>query len=418
MYASFRARRRRRPAIAALGVALVLVLGACDTQPATDITHNAATLNARGACSGTMNGIWQYELRRVGGPWNSVGPLHPFACGASGAETAIQSHRATGLAPNTTYQYRIRAYENNSAREYFFDSTGADRGTNYDQFRTLPSNGGGTIQSSQVDGPDPPEQRVPCTPDSPTDACASNHHIGKKENLENRMLWVLKDPFGGHVFDVADHRVWLSWSYNRTTNNIRSIFRREGKGRCLTPVGTCTIEYDMWMLETCDRNGPDTCLFRRESDANVSFTYGVAFNRHLISCVGTRIRWDGTHVRNTWEGDCRLGALPGASTARVARVGQDDSSQKLVIGEGEDAVRVDRYLTDAQIRAFDRACLSRDATEAKCRGVALRLYRGLPAHVRRVIAPDACAAFPQRAWERLAPSSRCARYEVYPDGGS
>jgi A nuclease family of the HNH/ENDO VII superfamily with conserved AHH len=138
MYARFRARRRRRPAIAALGVALVLVLGACDTQPATDISHDAATLNARGACSGTMNGIWQYELRRVGGPWNSVGPLHPFACGASGAETAIQSHRATGLQPNTTYQYRIRAYENNSAREYFFDSTGADRGTNYDQFTTRP----------------------------------------------------------------------------------------------------------------------------------------------------------------------------------------------------------------------------------------------------------------------------------------
>jgi hypothetical protein len=139
MYARFRARRRRRPAIAALGVALVLVLGACDTQPATEVTHNSAVLNARGACYGTMNGIWQYELRRVGGPWNSVGPLHPFACGASGAETPIQSHRATGLVPNTTYQYRIRAYENNSAREYYFDSTGADRGTNYDQFTTLPS---------------------------------------------------------------------------------------------------------------------------------------------------------------------------------------------------------------------------------------------------------------------------------------
>lgn len=156
MHARFRARRRRRPAIAALGVALVVVLGACDTQPATDITHNAATLNARGACYGTMNGIWQYELRRVGGPWNSVGPLHPFACGASGAETAIQSHRATGLQPNTTYQYRIRAYENNSAREYYFDSTGADRGTNYDQFRTLPSyptswNYGGANHSVDTD---------------------------------------------------------------------------------------------------------------------------------------------------------------------------------------------------------------------------------------------------------------------------
>lgn len=156
MHARIRARRRRRPAIAALGVALVVVLGACDTQPATDVTHNAATLNARGACYGTMNGIWQYELRRVGGPWNSVGPLHPFACGASGAETAIQSHRATGLAPNTTYQYRIRAYENNSAREYFFDSTGADRGTNYDQFRTHAAyptswNYGGTNQRVDTD---------------------------------------------------------------------------------------------------------------------------------------------------------------------------------------------------------------------------------------------------------------------------
>jgi hypothetical protein len=113
-----------------------LVFGACDTQPATDVTFNAATLNAKGACSGNMNGLWQYELRRVGGPWTSVGPLHPFACGGSGGETPIQSHRATGLQPNITYQYRIRAWENNSGREYYFDSQGNDRGTNYDSFRT------------------------------------------------------------------------------------------------------------------------------------------------------------------------------------------------------------------------------------------------------------------------------------------
>jgi hypothetical protein len=128
----------------------------------------------------------------------------------------------------------------------------------------------------------------------------------------------------------------------------------------------------------------------------VSFTYGVAFNRHLISCLGTRIRWDGSHVRNTYDGSCPGG---GVAAARAARVPPD-----LEIG----GVPVDRYITDKQLRAFDRACLAPGATERSCRRAAMRLLWSLPSKVRREIKPVACAAMSERAWDRLAPKAGCA----------
>jgi hypothetical protein len=133
-----------------------------------------------------------------------------------------------------------------------------------------------------------------------------------------------------------------------------------------------------WRTEVCDRAGPDTCLFRRESSIDVSFTYGVAFHRHLISCNGTRINWDGTHVRNTWEGDCLNAAV--ASKARA-----DVRNQELTVGKGKNAVRVDRYLSDAQIYSLDRACMSKNATRRESRRVTLRLLRSLPPDVERKV---------------------------------
>jgi hypothetical protein len=139
MYARFRGRRRRSPAIAALGVGLVLVLGACDTQPATDVQSTAATLNSKGACANGLNGWWRYQIRNAstGGSFQGVGPQHPFSCGANTAEYPLQAVRATGLTPGHAYEFRIRAEYNGTADT--FDSVGARGGTNYDWFVT-PSN--------------------------------------------------------------------------------------------------------------------------------------------------------------------------------------------------------------------------------------------------------------------------------------
>jgi len=220
-----------------------------------------------------------------------------------------------------------------------------------------------------------------CTASS-SDICTAGQsaagQIKAKHGLTNRMLW--KWANGTVVaFDVADHRAFFSWDYNLATHNIRWI-DKSGQGRCLAPIGNCSIEYGVWRTEVCDRSGADTCLFRREADAKVSFTYGVAFNRHLLSCVGTRINWDGSHVRNTWAGDCS-GA--GAATAATAKVGAGE----LTIGRGKSAVSVGRYLAHGQLERLDRACLViASATRRKCRRVALGIYRSLPDQVQRKLA--------------------------------
>jgi hypothetical protein len=361
---------RRVGMVAAL--VAVMVLAACDTQPATNVTPTSATLNAKGACAAGTSGNWWYQLRNAsaGGGFGDVGPAHSYSCGANSGEVNLDSYNVTGLVPDTVYQFRIRSTVNGG--NYTFDANGASGGTSYDSFRTP-----GGVSSEQLNGPDPAAQVEPCTPAPGYDTCASSNLIKKKIGLENRMLWVWANgsPF---EFDVADQRAWFSWGYNLTTRNIRWI-DKSGQGRCLAPIGTCTIRYGTWRTEVCDRSGADTCLFRRESDADVSFTYGVAFHRHLISCVGTRINWDGTHMRNTWEGDCAARA----ASARVA----DVRNQKLVIGEGKNRVRVDRYLSDAAISTLDRVCVSENASERKCRKVALRLFHSLPSEVRQKVKP-------------------------------
>jgi hypothetical protein len=217
-----------------------------------------------------------------------------------------------------------------------------------------------------------------------TDICtasaALSGNVQKKLGLTNRMLWVWAN---GTVFafNVADHRAFFDWGYNLSTRNIRWI-NKSGMSRCLTPIGTCTVEYGVWRTETCDRSGPDTCLFRREGSTDVSFTYGVAFHRHLISCLGTRINWDGSHTRNTWAGNCSGAATATAASAKVG-------AGELVLGTGRRAISVGRYLARGQLDRLDRACLViATASRRKCRRVALGIYRGLPERVQRKLAHE------------------------------
>lgn len=217
-----------------------------------------------------------------------------------------------------------------------------------------------------------------CTASS-TDACTAGHaasgNIRSKRGLENRFLWVWAN---GSVaeFDIADTRAFFSWGYNLSTRNIRWI-DKNSVPRCLTPVGSCSVDYEIWRTEVCDRSGPDTCLFRLESGHTVSFTYGIAFNRRLISCLGTRINWDGSHVRNTWEGSC---------SSQGQAVDAHVSADSLSVGSGANAVNVGRHLSRGQLARLDRACLSGVTSGAKCKAEALRLYRGLPSEVRRKLA--------------------------------
>jgi hypothetical protein len=60
-------------------------------------------------------------------------------------------------------------------------------------------------------------------------------------------------------------------------------------------------------------------------------------------------------------------------------------NQELTVGKGKNAVRVDRYLSDAQIYSLDRACMSKNATRRESRRVTLRLLRSLPPDVERKV---------------------------------
>lgn len=220
-------------------------------------------------------------------------------------------------------------------------------------------------------------EAIPCAdqPAPPVGAVdSSNGGTHAKRGLTTRMLWVWANGTVAE-FDIADQRSFISWGYNVNNHSIPWI-DKSGLGRCLTPVGSCSVLYGQWRTEVCDRNGNDTCLFRREAQHNVSFTYGVAFNRYLTSCVGTRINWDGTHSRNAWGGDCSSQAQSLTTAMK---------SQRLTVGTGKNEVRVDRYLSRPDIQALDRACISKTADRVECGKLARSLYRKLPTDVRRSV---------------------------------
>lgn len=223
-------------------------------------------------------------------------------------------------------------------------------------------------------GPDnyPAAEFEPCN----GDACAASDVLRKKYNLKNDFWWGLYDPvFGKLVFKVYSHESYISWGYNLSRKSIRWIDKHGPYARCLTPVGSCSSDYSTWTTEVCDRDGADTCLFRHENQGRASFTYGVAFNKIMTSCLGTRINWDGSHVRNRWEGQCE-----GNAAHRAAPL-----SRSLTIGAGKNEVSASRYLTRAQMRKLNQACFRSSANRVKCKPVALGIYHGLPANVQRAL---------------------------------
>jgi hypothetical protein len=236
------------------------------------------------------------------------------------------------------------------------------------------------------------------------DACAASDNLRKKFNLKNDFWWGLFDPiFNEEIFKVYSHESYISWGYNLTRRTIRWIDKHGPYARCLAPVGNCSSDYSTWTLETCDRDGADTCLFRHENQGRASFTYGVAFNKIMTSCLGTRINWDGSHVRNAWEGQC----AGGAPSAAVQAAAVDKS---LSLGTGANEVSAARYLTRAQLGTLERACFNgRSAGVSDCEQVALRLYRKLPGDVQRKLRPAACATLSTAALKQLHPGARCER---------
>jgi hypothetical protein len=133
-------RRKRKLGLAAL--LAVMALAACDTQPATNVTSDAATLNSKGACgSGAYGGTNQYQLRKItdtgGGAsaFSDVGPRFRFDCNGATGEVALNSHRQGGLAEGNVYEFRLVSRLDNGSVQTW-DANGTNGGGAFDSFYT------------------------------------------------------------------------------------------------------------------------------------------------------------------------------------------------------------------------------------------------------------------------------------------
>jgi hypothetical protein len=393
-------RRKRRLGFVAVMIA-VMGLAACDTQPATNVSYQSATLNAKGACTGGTSGQWWFQVRDVsrGGGWYDATGRNGYSCSQNTGEVNFQPQGVGGLNPGTLYYFRLAVTVNGEFM--WFDRDGAKNGGSYDSFRTRDIGG-----RADQDAP-PGDVSAPCTSDSPTDACAASNRIRTKPHpLRNRLLWVFCEGCPFVEGNISDHRSYINWVWNLDTKNIRSISYRDDEVNCLANFGTCKPVKTVWRLETCDRSGNDTCLFRSEGWVEFTFTFrGVPGNRQLVSCLGTRINWDGSHTRNAWEGECGTGA------AKASRHVADVSDQELSIG----GVPVGRYLARGEMEAFDLACISKTADKRECKQAERKLYDGLPGTVQRQIRQGrashvpVCPALSPEARDERSPGSRCAR---------
>ena len=137
-----------RKALALIAVACALVLlAACggETNPATGVTHEEATLHASLRCDRGERGAYWAEHRRLGtSAWTRVGRQR-FDCGA-GVSSRNETFHVSGLQASTGYEFRVCGdLTNPNYAVLCGDSTGAAHvpgdtaGRAYDSFTTQPS---------------------------------------------------------------------------------------------------------------------------------------------------------------------------------------------------------------------------------------------------------------------------------------
>src|SRR5262249_11714150 len=119
-----------------LGLLVVcFLIAGCQTDPATDVGPNEATLGGTAACPGAgANGYVWFQVRPAGGAFTDATPRRRFECSAQTADVAIPDV-ARGLAPGTTYDFRMAVLFDNGNFSTW-DSAGTQEGTAFDHFTT------------------------------------------------------------------------------------------------------------------------------------------------------------------------------------------------------------------------------------------------------------------------------------------
>jgi phosphatidylinositol-3-phosphatase len=103
----------KRPLVVVLIALVAFALSSCSglTDPATDITSTAATLNARVSCQTNEHGTWWFRWRASGGTWID-GPHQGYECSGGWLSNQPLTYRALNLTPSTHYQFEICAAAN------------------------------------------------------------------------------------------------------------------------------------------------------------------------------------------------------------------------------------------------------------------------------------------------------------------
>lgn len=133
-----------RPRKATFGLALAtlaVTLASCtgQTDPATSVDHDSATLRGHGHCDpGDDAGRFRFEIRTGTDAFAPVTDWGGLVCEGDEPSSDIPlTAEATGLQPETTYQYRIAYKFESNQSVVWTDSDGGDpNGTNYDQLTT------------------------------------------------------------------------------------------------------------------------------------------------------------------------------------------------------------------------------------------------------------------------------------------
>ncbi len=301
---------RTRPAGVLGALLLVLVLGACDTQPATEVDAGNAVLNGKGACTAGVSGYWYYQLRNAsaGGSFEPVGPRHDFGCASNTGEVALESYRVTGLTPQTRYQFRIASRLSDGSTQRW-DSNGTNDGTAYDSF-TTPAPRWRDVDDTTSEASDDPGL---C--DNGTDACASSAlrrckgRFRPLRNIHRSEIDAFWTAIPGDYYPVWGAQTLSAWCWYAVPHkDAGKIYWRHTTAQAWSDsaYGGVSFGADYWYSSACF-DGNRWCLTRREVQAIIGIQLPGALPDiadHQWICIATRVSGGGTHGRAIHKSKC------------------------------------------------------------------------------------------------------------------
>jgi hypothetical protein len=342
---------RRKLKFVATAVFLALVIGACETDPATNVTHNAATLNAKGRCYAGLNGWSRFQLRNVttGGTFAGVGDRYVYNCGGDSQVVQFDPRHIGGLTPGHLYQFRLRT-ELSNGQQFWTDSVGTKGGTNYDSFRT-PVPVVSYESQNYWNGDTSDDPGIANTWDeSSVEASLGKQCKGRFKPLQNiKNYWIRVIVPGTILFyydKLYEAGQLTKWCWYSGPYGYGRIYYRDTslKTNVTSRLGGVVLNHYVWS-SGCS-NDKTNCLVRTELHARIGITLPEGLpsvNKNNWHCIGTRIYSGGTHNRNIEDRECS--DVVGSASAAGA-------NRRLEF-EGAYA-----QLSPSMERQLDRACFS------------------------------------------------------------